>query len=163
MLHHNVGRAKGRAWPGVMPEQERMPRQGRCLSRSDASLGVMPWQDLKSVNDHAWTARPVLIEDACVGKHHSGKAPRRTRRHIPPTLLDTQTLYLTHAPWYDDALFDPRSLVREGLLCIFTVFLACQIPWGPRARYQSVWVKRPCTWTWFRVRLTPSAIATSHS
>ena len=162
VLPHTVRRAQSRAWPGVTPENEPMPRQGRCPSRCDAALGVMPWQELRSVNDHEWTASLVLIfEDqssvcclhGCVGKHHRGKAPRGARRHIPPTLLGTQTLYLTHAPWYADASFDPRSLVPEGLLCIFTMLLACRIPCGPRAAYQGAWVKRPCVWKWFRVRL----------
>ena len=61
VLPHIVRRAQSRAWPGVTPENEPMPRQGRCPSRSDAALGVMPWQELRSVNDHEWTASLVLI------------------------------------------------------------------------------------------------------
>ena len=96
------------------------------------------------------------------GKHHRGKAPRRSWGHIYPTLLGTQTPYLSYAPWYVDAPFDLRSLVPEDVPCKLPWFLACQRPCGARARYQGALVKRPCALTWFRASLTPSGTATSH-
>ena len=68
-----------------------MARHGRCQSISAPSIAVMPWQDVRSMDDHALTARLFLMcEDQIVlsslrgssGKHHGGKASRRTRRHI---------------------------------------------------------------------------------
>ena len=92
----------------------------------------------------------------------AARRPEGHRGHIYPTLLGTQTPYLSYAPWYGDAPFDLRSLVPEGVPCIFTLFLACQRPCGPRASYQGALVKRPCALTWFRASLTPSGTATSH-
>ena len=91
VLPHTVRRAKSRAWPGVMPKQAPMARHGRCPSISASSIAVMPWQDVRSVDDHALTARLFLMcEDPLVlstlrgsaGTHHRGRAFRRTRRHI---------------------------------------------------------------------------------
>ena len=68
-----------------------MARHGRCPSISASSIAVAPWQDVRSVDDQALTPRLILMcEDQIVlsslrgraGKHHRGKASRRTRRHI---------------------------------------------------------------------------------
>ena len=87
-----------------------MARHGRCPSISASSIAVMPWRDVRSVDDHALTARLFLICEAqmvlsntrgSAGKHHRGKASRRT-----------QGAHVSYAPWYADALFVLRSLVR---------------------------------------------------
>ena len=87
-----------------------MARHGRSPSISASSIAVMPWRDVRSVDDHALAARLFLMcEDQSVMSSLRGKGWQAPSRQGVPK--DTEA-HLTYAPWYADALFVLRSLVR---------------------------------------------------
>ena len=114
-------------WSGCAPDtlsggprvglgQVPCPIRSACLARGYARAEVMPrlarcrvksWTNAINL---VWAARLVLtFEDECYSYTLFGGVGKASSRQGAPNDMEVR---LTHAPWYADALFDLRSLVR---------------------------------------------------